>query len=48
MVFLFLARHSATCVDHDIALDPLQYIATQTEIVIRGLSLQPPALPHAT
>lgn len=48
MVFLFLARHSATCVDHDIALDPLQYVATQTEIVIRGLSLPPPALPHAT
>ncbi|MGJ7490548.1 TetR/AcrR family transcriptional regulator [Variovorax sp. ZT4R33] len=48
MVFLFLARHNPTWIDHDIALDPLRYVATQTEIVIRGLSLHPPTSPHAT
>lgn len=48
MVFLFLARHSATWVDHDIPLDPLLYVSMQTEIVIRGLSRHPTPFPHAT
>ena len=48
MIFLFLVRHNTIWAEEALALDPQTYIATQTEIVIRGLSLQPPALPHAT
>lgn len=47
MIFLFLVRHNSTWVDGDIELDPLKYIATQTEIAIRGLSRLPPSLPTA-
>lgn len=43
MIFLFLARHSPTWTEDGITLDPLRYVATQTEIVIRGLSRQPGA-----
>ena len=48
MVFLFLTRHSATWVDHDVPIDPLRYVSMQTEIVIRGLSRDPPPFSHAT
>lgn len=48
MIFLFLVRYNASWVEEGLALDPLKYIATQTEIVIRGLSLHPPTPPHAT
>jgi AcrR family transcriptional regulator len=42
MIFLFLTRHNASWADNLEALDPLKYIATQTEIAIRGLSRDPP------
>jgi len=48
MIFLFLAQHSATWVENDLAFDPLTYVSTQTEIVIRGLSCHPSPLPSAT
>ncbi len=48
MIFLFLVRHNATWVEDGTELDPGRYIATQTEIAIRGLSLTPAAPPPAT
>ncbi len=48
MIFLFLVRHNASWIEEGLALDPQTYIATQTEIVIRGLSRNPPPLPHGT
>ena len=48
MIFLFLAQHSATWVEHDAAFDPLTYVSTQTEIAIRGLARNPSSLPTAT
>ncbi|RZI67834.1 TetR/AcrR family transcriptional regulator [Variovorax guangxiensis] len=48
MIFLFLTQHSATWVEDGIAFDPLTYVSTQTEIVIRGLSREPLPFPSAT
>lgn len=48
MIFLFLARHNDIWAEDALTLDPKQYIAMQTEIVIRGLSRNPPPFPHAT
>jgi TetR/AcrR family transcriptional regulator len=45
MIFLFLARHNTIWAEEAPVLDPQTYIATQTEIVIRGLSLLPQASP---
>lgn len=47
MIFLFLVKHTSTWVESDIELDPLKYIATQTEIAIRGLSRNPAAISPA-
>jgi AcrR family transcriptional regulator len=42
MIFLFLMKHNASWADGAVALDPLKYVTTQTEIAIRGLSRHPP------
>ncbi|MGJ7543412.1 TetR/AcrR family transcriptional regulator [Variovorax sp. LT1R16] len=47
MIFLFLVKHNSTWVESDIELDPLKYIATQTEIAIRGLSRHPASISPA-
>lgn len=42
MIFLFLAKHNGTLIEDGARLDPLKYVTTQTEIVIRGLCRVPP------
>ncbi|WP_332775954.1 TetR/AcrR family transcriptional regulator [Polaromonas sp.] len=40
MIFLILAKHSVgVCVRNDIQLDPYQYIASQADIILNGLSI---------
>lgn len=48
MLFLFLVRHNTLWAEEARTLDPQTYIATQTELVIRGLSVPPSTPPHAT
>ncbi|MFC5520927.1 TetR/AcrR family transcriptional regulator [Polaromonas jejuensis] len=42
MIFLILAKHSmGVCVSDSVALDPKQYIASQVNTILHGLSMPP-------
>ncbi|MEJ7687178.1 MAG: TetR/AcrR family transcriptional regulator [Variovorax sp.] len=44
MIFLMLWKHSAViCVDGEADIDPHKYLATQADIVLNGLGIQPQA-----
>ena len=42
MIFLMLSKHSmGVCVRNDLEMDPKQYIATQVNTILYGLSIAP-------
>ena len=42
MIFLMLSKHSmGVCVRDDLEMDPKQYIATQVNTILYGLSIAP-------
>jgi len=42
MVFLVMSRHSTgACVAENLELDPERYIASQADIILHGLAVQP-------